>query len=178
MMRDPTRVHERITYGTFYAGEDGSSANHNFFFYEEPTSDTFRLIPWDLDNTLNMGSFEYFGQVPHWTETPEDCAERFPIYRGTEEVYAPGCDVLFSALNQDLEGYRSAVRDMLDGPFSEGRLEAQVDRYAELIRPSVEEDPHGLQLLDWRADLDVLKRDLSGMRARMERLLDDAARGD
>ncbi|WP_437923068.1 CotH kinase family protein [Sorangium sp. So ce291] len=163
---------------TFYVGEDGSGANHNFFFYEEPTSGTFRLIPWDLDNTLSLGSFAYFGEVPHWTETPEDCTARFPIYRGTEEVYAPGCDALFSALNQDLEGYRSAVRDLLEGPFSEGRLEAQVDRYAELIRPSVEEDRHGPQLLGWRADLEVLKRDLSGMRARMERLRDGAARGD
>ncbi|WP_437751541.1 hypothetical protein [Sorangium sp. So ce1389] len=36
---------------------------------------------------------------------------------------------------------------------------------------------HGLLLIDWMADLEVLKRDLSGMRARMERLLDGAARG-
>ncbi|MGK3961907.1 CotH kinase family protein [Sorangium sp. So ce118] len=163
---------------TFYVGEEGSGANHNFFFYEEPTSGTFRLIPWDLDNTLSMGSFEYFGEVPHWTVTPEGCSERFPIYRGTEEVYAPGCDALFSALNQDLEGYRSAVRDLLEGPFGEGRLEAQVDRYAELIRTSVEEDPYGPLVTDWRAHLEVLKRDLSGMRARMERLLDAGARGD
>ncbi|HTN83600.1 MAG TPA: hypothetical protein VL242_07945 [Sorangium sp.] len=41
-----------------------------------------------------------------------------------------------------------------------------------------EEGPHGPELLDWRADLEVLKRDLSGMRARMQRLLDGAARGD
>ncbi|WP_437963457.1 CotH kinase family protein [Sorangium sp. So ce260] len=163
---------------TFYVGEDGSAENHNFFFYEEPESGTFRLVPWDLDNTLSWLSFQYFGEVPHWTETPAACPADFAVYQGKELVRAPGCDVLFGALGQDLEGYRSAVRELLDGPFGEGRLEEQVDRYAGLIRAAVSEDPHGPGLTTWMADVATLKRDLSQMRGRMRGLLGDEEPGD
>ncbi|WP_437312763.1 CotH kinase family protein [Sorangium sp. So ce385] len=163
---------------TFYVDDAGSAENHNFFFYEEPSSGTFRLVPWDLDNTLSWGSFQFFGEVPHWTETPAMCPADFEVYQGKEQVRAPGCDVLFSALSQDLAGYRSAVRELLDGPFSEGRLEEQVDRYVGLIRAAVEEDPFGPAPEAWRSDVAILKGDLSLMRGRMKALLGAAERGD
>jgi hypothetical protein len=161
---------------TFYVDEDGSAANHNYFVYEEPSSGTFRIIPWDLDNTLSLGSWRFFGGAAHWTETPEMCPEDVPVLEGRAQLRVPGCDVLFSALRQDLAGYRSAVRGLLDGPFREGRLEEQVDRYAKLIRSSVEEDVHGPPLPAWAADVAYLRSELSEMRSRMERFLDEAAR--
>ncbi|AUX34624.1 MULTISPECIES: CotH kinase family protein [Sorangium] len=166
---------------TFYVGADGSAANHNYFVYEGPSSGKFRVVPWDLDNTLSVGGSRFFGTVPHWTETPATCDEDVPVQDGKARVRAPGCDVLFSALSQDLEGYRSAVRDLLDGPFREGRLEEQVDRYAELIRSSVAQDEHGPSLLTWKEDVAILRSELSELRSRMVRLLDGTAgteRGD
>lgn len=163
---------------TFYVDEEGSAANHNYFVYEEPSSGRFRVVPWDLDNTMSVGSWRYFGTVPHWTETPDLCDEEIPVLDGRSHVRAPGCDVLFSALNQDLAGYRSAVRDLLEGPFREGRIEEQVDRYAELIRTSVAEDARGPRPHTWAADVANLRKELSEMRSRMERLLDDAARAE
>ncbi|WP_437479072.1 CotH kinase family protein [Sorangium sp. So ce1014] len=163
---------------TFYVDEEGSAANHNYFVYEEPSSGRFRLVPWDLDNTMSVWSRRYFGTVPHWTETPDPCDEDIAVLDGSSHVRAPGCDVLFSALNQDLAGYRSAVRDLLEGPFREGRLEEQVDRYAELIRPSLAQEARGLPLFTWDEDVASLTRELSEMRSRMERLLDDAARAE
>ncbi|WP_437730513.1 CotH kinase family protein [Sorangium sp. So ce1335] len=174
---------------TFYVDDDvdeeGSvadhSANHNYFIYEAPSSGKFHIVPWDMDNTLSVWSWRFFGTVPHWTETPDDCDAAIPVQEGHAHVRAPGCDVLFSALREDPEGYRSAVRDLLEGPFREGRLEEQVDRYAALIRSSVAEDRLGPSLLTWNEDVAILRSELSEMRRRMERLLDGAAsaeRGD
>ncbi|AUX24267.1 uncharacterized protein SOCEGT47_048040 [Sorangium cellulosum] len=163
---------------TFYVGEDGSAENHNFFFYEGPSSGKFRLVPWDLDNTLSWGASRFFGEVPRWAETPATCPAYFDVYQGKNQVLAPGCDVLFSALSQDLAGYRSAVRELLEGPFSEGRLEEQVDRHAGFIRAALEDDPYGPDLTTWRRDVGILKSELSQMRARLKGLLGDAERGD
>ncbi|KYF57448.1 hypothetical protein BE08_45700 [Sorangium cellulosum] len=163
---------------TFYVDEEGSAANHNYFVYEAPSSGKFHVVPWDMDNTLSVWSARFFGAVPHWTEMPEDCDAKIPVQEGHAHVRAPGCDALFGALREDIEGYRSAVRDLLEGPFREGRLEEQVDRHAALIRPFVAEDTLGPTLPTWNADVASLRGELQEMRRRMERLLDEAARGD
>ncbi|WP_437682402.1 CotH kinase family protein [Sorangium sp. So ce131] len=154
---------------SFYVDKDGSASNHNYFFYEEPSSGTFRLIPWDLDNTLNLAAFENYGEVPHWTEAPADCSAELPVYMGDEAVRAPGCDPLFNALSHDAEGYQAALDELLAGPFSEARLQAEVKRYADLIRAAVAADPYGPTAEAWERAVERLEGDIPLMRARLER---------
>ncbi|WP_104987161.1 CotH kinase family protein [Sorangium cellulosum] len=152
---------------TFYVSPEGDANNHNFYIYDDPSSGKFHLIPWDMDQTLSPST--YFGQVPRWTETPATCPAEIPVFMGAERVLVPGCDPLFSALSQDPEGYQAALQELLDGPFSEGRLEAQVDEYAALIRSAVEEDPAGPGLDAWEPAVERLKGELPILRERLGR---------
>ncbi|WP_437993052.1 CotH kinase family protein [Sorangium sp. So ce145] len=155
---------------TYYANEAGAAFNHNFYFYDEPSSGKFHLIPWDLDQTL--GPSTYFGHVPRWTETPADCSAVVPVFMGSEHVRPPGCDALFAALNQDAAGYKAALQALYEGPFSEGRLEEQVDKYAALIRTAVEEDPLGPGLAGWEPAVERLRNELPILRERLGRFAD------
>ncbi|XXX79796.1 CotH kinase family protein [Sorangium sp. So ce134] len=152
---------------TFYVDPSGGANNHNFFIYDEPSSGKFHLIPWDMDQTL--GASTYFGQVPRWTEAPAACPAVVPVFMGAERVRVPGCDPLFGALSQDPAGYQAALQALLDGPFGEGRLEAQVDEYAALIRSAVEEDALGPGLAAWEPAVARLKSEVPILRERLRR---------
>ena len=153
---------------TFYASSEGDGYNHNFFLYDDPSSGKFHLIPWDLDNVLRVST--HLGPVPRWTETPENCPRNFPVFMGSVHVRVPGCDALFGALRQDPEGYQRALGELLAGPFSEGQIEAQVDRDAALIRAAVEEDPLGPGLAAWEQGVEQLRREVPLLRERLRRL--------
>ncbi|WP_437679616.1 CotH kinase family protein [Sorangium sp. So ce131] len=152
---------------TFYVSPEGDAYNHNFYLYDEPSSGKFHLIPWDMDQTL--GPSTYFGQVPRWNEAPAACPVEVPVFMGAERVMVPGCDPLFRALSQDPEGYLAALQELLDGPFSEGRIEAQVDEHAALIRAAVAEDPAGPGLDAWESSVERLRNELPILRERLGR---------
>ncbi|KYG06343.1 hypothetical protein BE21_35405 [Sorangium cellulosum] len=152
---------------TFYVDPAGGANNHNFYIYDEPSSGKFHLIPWDMDQTL--GASTYFGQVPRWTEAPATCPAVVPVFMGAERVRVPGCDALFGALSQDPAGYQAALQALLDGPFGEGKLEAQVDAYAAQIRAAVEEDPLGPGLASWEPAVARLKSEVPILRERLRR---------
>ncbi|WP_437691378.1 CotH kinase family protein [Sorangium sp. So ce176] len=156
---------------TFYVDDAGAANNHNFFIYDDPSSGKFRLIPWDLDQTLSPST--YFGQVPRWTAAPSTCPTDLLVFMGTETVRQPSCDGLFSALLQDPAGYRAALQELLEGPFSEGRIEEQVDRYAALIRAAVEEDPLGPGLAAWEPAVERLRAEVPLLRERLARFASD-----
>ncbi|WP_437579274.1 CotH kinase family protein [Sorangium sp. So ce887] len=152
---------------TFYVDSAGGANNHNFYLYDEPSSGKFHLIPWDLD--LTLGASTYFGHVPRWTETPATCPTVLPVFMGAERVRVPGCDALLGALSQDAAGYQAALQALLDGPFSEGRLEEQVEKHAALIRAAVEEDPFGPGLAAWELAVERLEDEVPILRERLSR---------
>ncbi|MGK3995994.1 CotH kinase family protein [Sorangium sp. So ce1024] len=156
---------------TFYVDAAGGVFNHNFYIYDDPSSGKFHLIPWDMDQTLGVST--YFGHVPRWTEAPEACPVVLPVFMGSEHVRVPGCDALFGALGQDRAGYQAALQALLEGPFEEGRLEEQVDRYAALIRAAVEEDPLGPGLAGWEPAVARLKNEVPLLRERLRRFASD-----
>ncbi|WP_438019083.1 CotH kinase family protein [Sorangium sp. So ce315] len=156
---------------TFYVDPAGGANNHNFFIYDDPSSGKFHLIPWDMDQTLGVST--YFGQVPRWTQAPEACPAVVPVFMGSERVRVPGCDPLFGALGQDPAGYQAALQALLEGPFEEGRIEEQVDRYAALIRAAVEEDPLGPGLAAWEPAVARLKNEVPMLRERLRRFASD-----
>ncbi|MFO7178164.1 MAG: CotH kinase family protein [Pseudomonadota bacterium] len=154
---------------TFYTTEDATwSGNHNFYFYEEsPTR--FTLIPWDLESTLMRNSG--FGNVPRWTEKPDDCSLSYPVWGGISLALAPGCDPLFRALAQDLTEYRKAGEELLDGPFSEAAMLAAIDQHVAFIRDEAAADPNGPGLTIFEGALSELRQEIPALRARFARLL-------
>jgi spore coat protein H len=152
---------------TYYKTSSSDEAgNHNFFIYEE-AADHFTLIPWDLEATLSTASS--FGAVPIWQTTPADCSL---TYRAWEEgglrVIAPGCDPVFKGLAADLTGYHVAARQLLDGPFAEATMLANVDRLANFIRAAATADPHGPGATNFEKAVGFLRQDIPRLRSRLE----------
>jgi spore coat protein H len=142
-------------------------ASHNLYWYQHEMSDTFTLIPWDLDGTLMP--YIPTGEVPHWTMTPNDCNQTYTIW-GNVEVKAPGCDPIFHALASDRRHYEDAADRLLNGPFNLDVLNAQIDEYAEMIGDAVEEDPTGYGRGSWEVAVGAMKEHLALHRLKFEAL--------
>jgi hypothetical protein len=153
----------------YYTSDDAAWAgNHNFYLYQEDPH-MFTMIPWDLESTFVANSG--FGNVPRWTEVPEDCSLTYPVWRGTNLVIAPGCDRIFRAIAADLDGYRDAGQELLDGPFAESTLLAAIDEHAAYIQEEAENDPNGPGASRWASAVAELRAQVPQLRARFEGLL-------
>lgn len=143
---------------TFYADHDGH--NHNFFLYvDEPDQEPpFTLIPWDMDNTFQAANWRT--RAPGWREQAKSCEL-------TNGVYPPSCDPLLSALVLDQERYAAAVKQLLDGPFAEDQMDAEIERHAALIEDAVADDPFGPTVEAWQRDVTEVKRNLGLLREQL-----------
>lgn len=158
---------------TFYSFEDTENAgNHNFYFYEAAPG-RFTIIPWDLESTLSLASL--YGNVPSWQETNVDCSITHAVWNGQSQVVAPGCDRVFRGLSGDLEPYRSAARELLDGPFSIERMAANIDRDAAVIRSEARRDAHGPGAEQFEQEVGFLKSQIPVLRRRLSHLVSGAS---
>lgn len=154
---------------TYYTTSTPDQAgNHNFYLYQE-AADKFTIIPWDLESTLSLMS--NFGTVPSWQTTPANCNTTYLAWGGPLRVIAPGCDRVFRALASDLTSYRLAARRLLDGPFAEAAMLAKIDTLAAFIRPEAVIDPHGPGVSNFENDVFSLRKEIPGLRRRLEQLL-------
>jgi spore coat protein H len=154
-----------ITYYTY--GSPDEAGNHNFYIYEEsPTR--FTLIPWDLESTMSLLSS--YGNVPPWQTLPADCTQTFAVWSGSNRVIAPGCNRVFRALAADLTAYRAAVRRLLDGPFAEPAMLANIDALAGFVRAEAVVDPHGPGAAKFEQAVTLLRKEIPKLRLRLESL--------
>lgn len=158
-----------ITYYT--SGSPDEAGNHNFYLYEE-SPQRFTLIPWDLESTFSMSS--NYGFIPSWHAPPADCTLTYPVWSGSNQVIAPGCDRVFRALAADLGEYRAAVRELLDTHFTEASQGASIDALAAFIRPAAIADPHGPGEQNFDNAVGFIKQDLPRLRARLAHLASGA----
>jgi spore coat protein H len=144
---------------TFYYDHDGH--NHNFFLYaDEPGEEPpFTLIPWDMDNTFMAANWRT--RAPGWREKAKDCEL-------TNGVYPPSCDPLLSALLLDQERYTEAANTLLDGPFSEAEMDAQIDQHVKFIEKAVAADPFGPTVEAWERDVAEVRRNLGLLREQLK----------
>ena len=153
----------------YYTSEDAAWAgNHNFYIYEE-AADHFTIIPWDLESTFALGSF---GNVPHWTQLPEDCDLTYYAWGDPNSlVIAPGCDRVFRAIAADTTAYQEAGETLLSGPFETETMNAVIDEYAAFIRDAAEADPNGPGLAVFEGAVGTLKGQIPKLRDRLSYLL-------
>jgi hypothetical protein len=154
---------------TFYCGSDGRSCgNHNFFLYEAENMDRLYLIPWDMDLTFWLTT--HLDPVAPWDAPPADCNMRWTI--GGNKIASAGCNPIFRGLvGAGKPAWQAAVKELLDGPFNVARMQADLDRWAAQIAPSVMTDKT-VVFGGWQGAVANFKSDLAIMREKMEYMRD------
>ena len=144
----------------------GAPFNHNYYWYEEHGADHMTLIPWDMDNSMEVPNMirETYG-MPDWQEVT--ACDPVPVFLGIQGV-PPHCDPLIARLSTALwDDYAAATRDLLDGAASLETLQAHLDAARDQIRDAVAEDPNGPALAAWEASAQELRDELPMLRARV-----------
>ena len=107
---------------------------HNYYWYEEPTTGTLHLIPWDLDNAfMNIvkDSNPVTPVADAWGEVTADC---FPFGYGDWGLLqrSAACDPLFAAW-ATFDDYGRLLNEFLDGPFAEQLVTPQIEAWVAQI---------------------------------------------
>jgi spore coat protein H len=150
---------------TYFWTDGASTGNHNYFVYEESAT-RFTLIPWDVESTFWINPNH---AAPHWTVIPADCSLTYEYWGML--AFAPGCDGVFRALNQDLDRWRAAARELLDGPFALDTVVASIDRYEQLIGDAARADPTPNMYSSFDNAVSGLRYSIPDIRARLEGLI-------
>lgn len=145
--------------GTRYCGP------HNFYLYQEEERPFFWLMPWDLDSTFILNSWN--GYPPRWNDLSVDCSELVFLPENGFNVMPPSCDPLFRGIAmQDPQLYVNALDTVLATVFSEETLLAQIDELEALLTPAVERDPVW-DVDGWRGSVDQLRANIPLLRQRL-----------
>ncbi len=107
------------------------SFKHNYYLYEE--SSVFSILPWDY----NM-SFGGFSMGRNNQETTALYIDQ-PV-SGTTLEQRPLIGKLLE-VKEYKELYHQYIEDFINGPFAFTKMEAEIARVAELIRPHLKKDP-------------------------------------
>lgn len=154
---------------TYFYTDDGSwSHNHNYYFYEDAPGH-FVPIPWDVESTFWINPDH---AAPHWTVLPEDCGETYPYWEGL--ATAPGCDPVFRALASDLEPWRAAIRELLEGPFALDAMNEAIDGHEALIREAAQSSDTPTMYGSFAGAVANTRSTVSDLRSRLEQLLEDS----
>lgn len=157
--------YDGVTY--FYTDDGLWSHNHNYYFYEDAPGH-FTLVPWDVESSFWINPDH---APPHWTVVPDDCTETYPYWGGL--ATAPGCDPVFGALITDLDAWREAMRELLDGPFSVEAMNEAIDRHVALIQEEAEKSETPTMYTTFAMSVQYTRDIIPELRARMEQLLEE-----
>ena len=121
----------------------GPCAPHNFFWYEDPSTLKMTLIPWDFDLTFdsvepNSTAGPVIAIADPWGEISDDCEPFTSGSFGLQQKSA-ACDPLLGSLATLDDDFQRIRADLLAGPFSEERIDAQLAAWTEQIESSVAE---------------------------------------
>lgn len=119
-------------YAAFVAGHvlmssyDGYLSNgQNFYMYLDPRSNTFGFIPWDQDH--GWGEFAYVDTTDH--------RERASIWKPA--AYRNKFLMRVMEVEAFKEIYRQKLEQALAGPFTQERLDREIDALAAIVRPAI-----------------------------------------
>jgi spore coat protein CotH len=153
----------------WYCNSEGCD-NHNYYWYEEPSTQKFHLIPWDLDHAFqNIGRGKNAVTRIHntWGEISNDCMPFNSYARGMDQKSA-ACDKLtggWASFNQE---YETLKTKFIAGPFSEEIINAKIDEWSAQIRAATleAENVHrdAISETEWNAALENLKGEVSHSR--------------
>ncbi len=156
----------------FYCGgndaiEIGGGCNsHNFYWYEDPTSELIHLIPWDLDNAFDNITGPANPVTPikdKWGEKTNDCKPFAYGGWGLTQLSA-ACDPIIGTLATFEQEYQELREAFLAGPFAKETVEGLLNTWAGQIKDAVQEadEAHNDQpsMAEWLRSIEKLKGDL------------------
>ncbi len=140
--------------------------NHNYYWYAEAFEDRVWIIPWDMDHVFEYPSpIRTYYKMPDW-DGSQSCTP-IPVFFGVMGR-PPGCDELIRRLSTlAWDAYAATSRDLLDGPFRDGEIEARIDALAALIAPVVAEDPDKQTLGQWENAVESLRAGARSIRSQI-----------
>lgn len=147
----------------------GPWGNHNYYFYEESSSNQLWIIPWDMDLSFR-GEANITPIIVPWNELKPDCSCMTSGSFGTGQR-APSCDPLIRGWAGMETTFQSRVRAFLDGPLSREQVDGKLEQWALQVAPVVEEAailPGQLSVVAWNSALEALRDEIDSLRAEAE----------
>ena len=151
---------------------EGGCGNHNFFFYENPSTGQITMVPWDLDNAFAniLQADNPVTPIPDGLGAVSfDCAPFAYGAFGLRQRSA-SCDPLFATWAMFDEEYAAAVQRLHDGPLRADVTDPLLDEWSTQIEAAIREASatHGADALSvpiWRWAIDDLRNALEHARA-------------
>ncbi|RLE17433.1 MAG: hypothetical protein DRJ50_14095, partial [Actinobacteria bacterium] len=141
---------------------------HNFYWYEDPSSEQVFFIPWDLDNSfanhLNGSTVGGFTQIADpWGEVSHNC-EPFPFGSFNLPQRSAACGPLIGALGTLDAEFDQLRAELVAGPFSTESVNEQLAAWTAQIESSVSEAAElyddAPSLEDWLTAVELLEGSL------------------
>jgi hypothetical protein len=157
--------------GPFHWYCNNGCSNHNFYWYENPTTRTVHLIAWDLDNAFENILINANPITPvkdGWGEITDDC-EAFPHGAFRVLQRSAACDPAIAAFGLFGDEYETLLQEFLAGPFSEDRVNSQLDVWSAQIASATEEAsedyPDARKVPEWEQALRRFQQALATARS-------------
>ena len=142
----------------------GGCASHNFYWYEEPTTQKLYLIPWDMDNAFENILSPANGITPiadAWGEISNNC---LPFQYLDAYQWSACCDKLTRIWSDYDELFQAKKDDLINGPLEESNTEAVLQAWIDQIEAStLEADAQfedAISLAQWQAAILKLREQL------------------
>ena len=124
----------------WYCGS-GSCSNHNYYWYEDPSTQKFHLIPWDFDNAFENIINNANPVTPikdGWGIISNNC-QPFPYGILFASQRSAACDKLTAAWVAFDELYVTKRNEFIQGPFSQANTNLLLDTWSTQIESSTDE---------------------------------------
>ncbi len=167
----------------------GPGIRHNFYWYEDPRTKRFVLIPWDLDLVFIYPEPNYWTNnaprdrniVPNWNVVNKDYRSLPGYFDPGSLGVASGQGYVLRPIDQDKflrlardatwQDFGVAAQELLDRYLTPERIEARVTKWREQIRGAVAEDPT-LSVTEWNTAVDALVRNVPDVRKNLQLMKD------
>ena len=123
----------------FYLSENGQYENHNFYWYEDPITDNFQIIPWDLDNAFENLVVDSNPVTPikdKWYEISNNCSGfSYGIFNLMQKSAA--CDKIIGSFKDFTESYYQIDSIFTETLYNTQKINMLIDTWSNQIRSSV-----------------------------------------
>tara|TARA_B100001248_G_scaffold172571_1_gene130783 strand:+ start:517 stop:1896 length:1380 start_codon:yes stop_codon:yes gene_type:complete len=123
----------------FYLSENGQYENHNFYWYEDPITNNFQIIPWDLDNAFENLVIDSNPVTPikdKWYEISNNCSGfSYGIFNLMQKSAA--CDKIIGSFKDYTESYYQIDSIFTETLYNTQKINMLIDTWSNQIRSSV-----------------------------------------
>ena len=123
----------------FYLSENGQYENHNFYWYEDPITNNFQIIPWDLDNAFENLVIDSNPVTPikdKWYEISNNCSGfSYGIFNLMQKSAA--CDKIIGSFKNFTESYYQIDSIFTETLYNTQKINMLIDTWSNQIRSSV-----------------------------------------